>query len=158
MVNDAELVEVRLIGLPLRIQRVASEHTDGLMREFALLAEQVDADPEGVPRRLIRLSRALRERFETFSAAPQAQLQKALERGDEAIDLTYRVPQEVSPAANELAQLLAEADAYCAAGKDLLTLVAPGKVVAYRNWFLGEFIRQVAGEPPTPWNEAAKIS
>lgn len=152
--NDLDLVEVRLIGIPLAIHRVASEHMDGLNREFTLLALQADADPAGVPARLIALSRELSERFRGFAAGPQAQLDAARERGEEQLDLTYRVPRDTGSAAKRLADMLEEADAYCRAGTDLLTLVAPGIVVTYRNWFLNEFARQVQGQPPLPWSQA----
>jgi hypothetical protein len=150
---DDDLVEVRLIGIPLAIHRMALEHQDGLNREFALLSMQVGADPEGVPVRLVSLSRQLTERFNAFSAGPRAELQAAMDRGEERVDLTYRVPREAGPAAQQLGNLLAEADGYCLAGKDLLTLVAPGKVVAYRNWFVDEFVRQTRGEKPRAWDE-----
>jgi hypothetical protein len=32
-----------------------------------------------------------------------------------------------------------------------LTLVTPPEAVAFRTWFLEEFVRQVAGEDPLPW-------
>jgi hypothetical protein len=156
--EDSDLVEVRLLGIPVAIHRMALEHHDGLDREFALLSMQADADAEGIPARLIGLSRQLRERFNAFSAGPRAELQAAMDRGDERIDLTYRVPREAGAAARQLGDLLVEADAYCLAGRDLLTLVAPGKVVTYRNWFIDEFVRQTKGEEPRSWNEVQKAS
>ena len=150
--NDSDLVEVRLIGIPLSIHRLASEHQDGLKREFAFLARQADADPSGIPARLLTLSKELNENFQAFSAGPAAALEEALERGEEQIDLSFLVPRAVAGAARLMADLLAEADAYCVTGKDLLTLVAPGNVVTYRNWFLEEFVRQTNGEQPRPWS------
>jgi hypothetical protein len=150
--SEADLVTVRLIGVPLSIHRSAAEHQDGLKREFAFLESQADADPAGVPARLLKLSKELTERFQSFSAGPNAVLEEALERGAEQIDLLFRVPRTAAEAARMFADLLAEADAYCLTGKELLTLVAPGSVVIYRNWFLDEFVRQINGEPPRPWS------
>ena len=54
-------------------------------------------------------------------------------------------------AAAEFDALLDEADDYCRAGETLLTLATPAPALAFRRWFLGEFVRQAAGEPPRPW-------
>ncbi len=155
MMNDVEttstLFEVHLVGVPVAIHAEAQEHQDNLRREFAFIAES--SDPESTPPRLLRLTQRLRDRFEEFSEGPARRMEEALERGEESIDLVYRVPAEVGPAAAELARLLAEADAYCLTGNGLLTLAAPGRVVAYREWFLGELIRQTDGEEPIPWPE-----
>jgi hypothetical protein len=151
-VNESDLVEVRLIGIPLSIHRSASEHQDGLKREFALITSQAGVEPAGVPARLLSLSRELDERFQSFTAGPTVALEEALERGEEQIDLLFMVPRTAAEAASKLADLLAEADAYCLTGKDLLTLVAPGTVVIYRNWLLDEFVRQINGEQPRPWS------
>lgn len=150
--SDSDLVEVRLIGIPLSIHRLASEHEEGLKREFAFLARQADADPTGIPARLLALSRELQEKFQAFSSGPAAALDEALGRGEEQIDLLFLVPPALAGAARLMADLLEEADAYCLTGKDLLTLVAPGRVVTYRNWFLDEFVRQINGEQPRPWS------
>jgi anti-sigma B factor antagonist len=32
-----------------------------------------------------------------------------------------------------------------------MTLAAPPEAVQFREWFLGEFVRQARGEPPSPW-------
>lgn len=156
LLNETPLVRVQLIGMPLQLMRTASEHNDGLKREFAFLAAQADADPEGVPARLITLSKELDERFQAFSAGPTAEMQQAMDRGDEEIDLVFVIPPAVAEGAQMLAGLLEEADAYCAAGKEMLTLVATGDVVVYRNWVLEEFVRQVNGEEPRPWITVAR--
>ncbi len=46
-----------------------------------------------------------------------------------------------------------EADDYCRAGQHLLTLVTPPEALAFRRWYLGEFVRQIAGEQPRPWTD-----
>ncbi|MGQ0678321.1 MAG: hypothetical protein ACT4OM_01450 [Actinomycetota bacterium] len=151
--NAPELIEVKLLDLPLDLHRAAREHQDGLDREFLLLSKQFDADPAGVPFRLISLSRELHQMFSSFSAGPTAELESALEQGEERIDLLFNVPPEVAPGARHLADLLNEADAYCRAGTEMLTLVAPETIVTYRNWFLEEFERQIQGMAPRPWSE-----
>ncbi len=151
-----ELVEVRLLNLSLAAYRRTSEHHDELLREFALIAEarRVSDGPAAgqadVPDRLLALIADLTARFSAFTSEPSAALRDALDRGDEHVDLVYRVPPEAGPAAEQFDRLLDEADQFCRAG-DLLTLATPPDAAAMRRWFLQEFVAQIAGAPPTPW-------
>ena len=148
-----ELVEVRLLGLPLDVYRRSAEHHDELQREFALITEGRREDVGGddaVPARLLALIADLVVRFSGFTAGTTTELRAAAARGDASIDLTYLLPAEVGPAAREFDHMLDEADEFCRAG-DLLTLASPPDVLAFRRWFLGEFVAQLAGAKPTPW-------
>ena len=49
--------------------------------------------------------------------------------------------------------MLDEADVFCREG-ELLTLATPADEVAFRRWFLNEFVRQLRGEPPRRWSGA----
>ena len=150
MNGDAQLVDVVLLGLPVEVHRRTSEHSDELQREFALLLASSAAGAD-VPQRLLALVEELGTRYRGFTEGSQQQLLDALERGDESIDLLYRVPRDVGDAVARLNGLLDEADDFCRNG-DLLTLAAPEEALAYRRWFLGEFQRQAEGEAPTPWS------
>jgi hypothetical protein len=146
------LVEVKLVGLPLDIHRVAQEHNDELMREFALLAaQQAEPGSHDVPARLLAVGDELQSRYGSFTQSATAELQAALERGDPSIDLVFVVPEDVAGDVDELNRILDEADDFCRKGGPLLTLATPAAVVAYRRWFLDEFIRQAHGQPPRPW-------
>lgn len=142
-----DLVTVRILGLPLDVLQRSSEHTDELLREFALIREE---GSDQVPARLLALVEELRGRFGSFSEVARLATDAALERGDETIDLTYEVPQAVAAAARQLGALLDEADDFCRSG-DLLTLATRPEGVAFRRWYLAEFERQVDGHPPRPW-------
>jgi hypothetical protein len=147
-----ELIEVRIVGLPVDVYREAAEHTDELMREFALMAADPGAHGDAaVPTRLLSLVEELRTRFSGFTAQPDAELNEASIRGDSTLDLFFLVPPDAARGAADLDQLLDEADAFCRSG-DLLTLATPPEVVAFRRWFLREFVRQSRGEPPVPWS------
>ena len=148
-VPGAALVEVRILGLPLRVYARAAEHGDELFREFALVASRDPADDASVPARLLALVADL-GRFSSFTAAAGADLQAALGRGDDEVDLSYRVPPEAAQAVVELDRLLDEAEAYCRS-EDLLTLAAPPDALAFRRWYLAEFVRQAAGGAPRRW-------
>ena len=149
------LLEVHLIGIPLRLQAEATEHFDELAREFAHLAAGQEGPHQDVPERLLALQAALDERFSGFTQAQRDETAAALDRGDESLDLSYRVPQEAGLAAAALDAMLDEADAYCAAGEFLLTLQTPPGALAYRRWLLGQFTGQLSGAPPVAWPDWA---
>jgi hypothetical protein len=150
--DAASLVTVRLVGLPVEVHARTAEHSDELMREFTYLRAQ-SSDPDGgdVPTRLLELVEEIRVRFTGFTSASQAELEDAIARGLEEIDLEYQVPASVAEACIQLRDLLDEADRFCLAGDHLLTLATPPDAVAYRNWFLDEFVRQSAGGEPRRW-------
>ncbi len=153
MTSPAPLVEVQILEMPLDVYREASEHTDELLREFTLMRESETTSPPNVPDRLVALMDELTERFSGFTTQQEADLRAATERGDETLDLCYRVPPEVKEACVALEQMLDEADEFCRSGDALLTLASSPRTVAFRRWFLGEFIRQVEGHRPMPWRE-----
>jgi hypothetical protein len=93
----------------------------------------------------------LEGRFGAFTSEPTAALAEAMARGDETVDLVYRVPSGVREAALELDALLDEADAFCLSGEHLLTLATPPEPLRFRRWFLTEFVAQIDGAAPTAW-------
>jgi hypothetical protein len=144
------LVTVSVVGVPMDVYLAASEHGDELMREFALIAAGTARDEAAVPVRLTALVEELRARFSGFTLRPESELAQAAARGDATIDVSYTIPPEAAQAAAELGTLLDEADEFCRAG-DLLTLATPPQAVAFRRWFLEEFVRQSAGLAPIAW-------
>jgi hypothetical protein len=145
----SDLVRVSILGMPLAVMQRSSEHSDELLREFALIRSE---SCDHVPARLLALIEELRGRFGSFSEGPRKAMQAALERGDETIDLHYELPPTVAAAARQLGDLLDEADEFCRSG-DLLTLATQPEGVAFRRWYLDEFRRQVDGLPPRPWGD-----
>lgn len=142
-----ETVEIRLLRYPLRLGARATQYYNDVFREFALIA--ADSDPTAVPVRLLALVDALGRRY-----APQveheAERDEALARGETARDFVLRLPDSVGAASRELDAMLDESDRFCEEGV-LLTLAAPGDVVAFRRWYLDEIARQCAGEPARAW-------
>jgi hypothetical protein len=143
----SDLVGVLILRLPLPLYQRASEHSDELLREFALIRED---SSDHVPSRLLALIEELNARFAGFTSGPSSALHEALDRGDGEVDLRYDVPPDVADGARRLGTLLDEADDFCRSG-DLLTLATLPESVAFRRWFLDEFVRQTSGEPPRPW-------
>jgi hypothetical protein len=147
-----DLVEVRLLRLPIEVHRAAAEHSDELQREFALLqVQQSDRETPDVPARLLALIDDLGERFAGFTESTQADLEDAMDRGEASVDLVFRVPPAAKEAAEVLGALLDEADDFCRDG-GLMTLATPAEALAYRRWYLDEFTRQIDGLAPSPWS------
>ncbi len=150
-----EVRTVRMLQLPVQVWAASQEHHDELLREFALMTVgQADADTVSapVPNRLLRVVHELTSRYSNRSDEQRAQLFAAAARGERVIDeLDYELPPAVGPACQELARILAEADDYCREGEHLLTLATPDDLRLFRDWYLGEIVRQLEGAPPEPW-------
>jgi hypothetical protein len=153
-VTELEIVQVRLRELPVPVWARTQQATDELLREFALAsAAPADEHKHPLPARLTALIASLTERFAGVSSEQEQQLFDAADAGVPVIpELVFTVPAEAAAASRALGDMLDEADDYCRAGRHLLTLAAPDEVVAFRRWYLSEFIRQTDGEPPVPWS------
>jgi hypothetical protein len=142
------LVEVRIIGLPLGLWAATQEHIDGLLREFTLLiAGRQQGLGHHEPRQLLDVVAEIQADYEG-TTAQQQQLVDAFESGAETIDLTELVPTTTAIACTRLGEALDAADRYCRQGDHLLSLATPLEALAFRRWYLGEFIAQINGEPP----------
>jgi hypothetical protein len=150
----SELVRVRFLQLPVSTMLRSNDHTRELMREFALIQLSDEHAKQGVPPRLIEVVERHRQEFSTIHFHGFDQVARAAERGDPEIDMEMDLPPAAGPAALEMRATLLEADEFCMRGA-LLTLMAPADLVEFRDWFLGEVVRQIDGEPPTPWPVAA---
>lgn len=148
-----DLVDVRILGVPLELWARAQEHIDGLLREFTLLVSGAGTGlSPPVPARLLALVDKLERDYAAMTSEQEQQLIAASAAGTQAIDLTYRVPAHAADDAAALQSALSAADEFCRSGEHLLTVVTPPDALAFRQWYLGEFIRQIAGEPPRPWS------
>jgi hypothetical protein len=148
------LVEVHLLRLPLEVWQRTQEHVDGLLREFTLIVQD-DQGRAATPGRLLGLIDELTAGYGEFSAEQRLEMEAALQRGEQDIDLRYEVPPAAAGAARQLGDMLDEADEYCRTGDHLLTLATPPEALRFRRWFIGEFVDQVEGKPPTPWPDFA---
>jgi hypothetical protein len=147
-------IEVVLNNFPLQVFAEARQRHDDLMREFALLAVRPPSDDaRPLPHRLLELIDILGRQYGGSTDRGDKGRDEAAERGELAMDLRYVVPVSIGPAMERLAQLMAEADEFCAS-EDLLTLAPDEVSVRFRQWFCQEFIDQAAGRPPTAWDGA----
>lgn len=152
--TTVELVEVRMLQLPVSVWSRSQEQHDALMREFALMSVPSDEEDRqrDVPSRLTELMAQLTSDFEDVATEQEEQLFAAAGAGQPVIDeLVYRVPAAVAPACQALGEMLDEADEYCRQGQHLLTLAADEELVRFRWWFLDQFISQAGGAAPVAW-------
>src|SRR3954447_6052569 len=148
------MARIHVLELPVELWRRTQEHTDELIREFMLIAsEERQEQPSGhtVPTRLLMVIDELTQRYAGFGDENETRLADAAERGDASIDLVYDLPVDVSGDVRRLGGVLDEADEFCRQGEHLLTLATPADQVRFRRWFLDEMVRQIAGDPATPW-------
>ena len=149
----AELVEVVLLNFPLDVYQRAQEHADGLVREFALIAQdRAGGNRVDLPVRLLAIVDALSAQYADISAGTEAERDDAIDRGETFMDLRYLVPAAAAEASRALAAIFDEADDYCREGEHLLSLATPPESLAFRNWFINEFVAQIGGAAPVPWS------
>lgn len=154
--TDHATVTVRLLGLPVRLHQDGVAHVEAIRREFDILHAADEED--SVPRRLARLMGELRGRYGGLDGEVALDLDGAIDAALDVTDVAVEVPHEATELIARFAALLDEVDEYCRAGEHLLTLAAPPESVAYRRWFFGEFVAQLAGRAPVPWNGVAAES
>ena len=148
--DDADLRTVRLLRMPIALFLRAREHHDELIREFTLMAIRSNTHP-ALPPRLRELVDILGRRFGATASRADMERDAAIERGDATVDLTYHVPASLAVDLQMLTQLMDDADDFCRM-EQLLTLPRDRSMVAFGHWYNNEFLRQLDGLPPTPWN------
>ena len=148
--GDDTIHEVKLLNMPVRLLASGRQHHDELMHEFAVLAVSLE-DRGSVPARMLEMIDTLGTKYGRAADRPDALVDAAIERGDDTIDLTYQVPAHVVHAADALERMMDEADEFCR-NEQMLTLSRSDVQKRFAKWYLEEFRRQVAGEPPQPWD------
>ena len=138
-----------LLQFPVRRFRAARQHRESLLREFAIIATGGGAEAD-VPKRLVEIARLHEDRYGGIAPEADRAVEDAYQRGLEYIDVEVDVPPAIAGDTVDLAGVLLEVDDYIRTGQ-LLTVAPSIEVKLFWIWFLGEFVRQVNGFPPTPW-------
>ena len=142
--------EVRLINVPVRLFAAGRQHHDELLHEFAILAVSLE-DRSSVPVRMLSLIDELGTRYGRAADRPDDIIDAAIAQGIDSVDLTYQVPTHVVEAADALERMMDEADEFCRR-EQMLTTARSELQRRLARWYLDEFRRQIAGEPPQPWD------
>jgi hypothetical protein len=146
---------IELRGYPVQLGNEVAEHIEEWMREFRLIALSREAGTArlDVPDRLLEMVDALTRQYAAELDEPEQRRLAAAARGDRTVDLVYPVRPETEQVVTAWQTMLGEVDEYCRK-EDLLTLQRPPEQVALQDWILDEFLRQIAGESPRPWQDA----
>ncbi len=147
-------MQLELLNFPVdRFQR-ALQHAAAVQRELDVL--RVEGARAGrLPRRSDEIIADLDARFTGYRATMDM-LDGLVAQGTTHADVQIPVlgdPEERATAVQALADLLDEMDAYCEAGDQLLTVVTPPDLRAFRAWLFAEVIGQLRGATPTAWQE-----
>jgi anti-sigma regulatory factor (Ser/Thr protein kinase) len=142
-------VDVRVLGVPLRLYVGFQQHFRELRREVRLLAI---AHEDHYP-----LAKSLSDLFGTLERQLRdgiglTDLEGALAHQAEIADLSVTMPREAATTLRSFVDLLDVADRFCRQER-LLSLARTDEQRAFQRWFLGEYIRQAAGAQPEPWVE-----
>jgi len=79
------------------------------------------------------------------------QVDAAIANGAESVDVAYQVPTSAATTMSRLLDLSEAVDRFCIEEKLLMLAASPAQR-ALQRWYLGEFVRQAAGEDPVPWS------
>jgi hypothetical protein len=142
-----EHVDIELRGLPVQLFERFRAWFLELRRELRLLALAHGSDYP-VAKQLSDL--AVRLDIEQRHTTGLAALDAAVAAGSERIDLSLRVPKATPATMAELHDLLERAEQFCQEQR-LLAVASTPQQLALQRWYLGEYVRQGAGERPTPW-------
>jgi anti-sigma regulatory factor (Ser/Thr protein kinase) len=146
--GDAQdTVQVRLLGMPVRVFAHYRLWYDELRRELRLLALSHGTEYP-VAQELSALTSTVDA--ERRRARGVEKLDAAIASGRDSVDLVYDVPATVPATMARLHRVLLDADAFCRENQ-LLTAAPTRQLLDLRDWYLGEFERQGRGEQPRPW-------
>jgi anti-sigma regulatory factor (Ser/Thr protein kinase) len=155
--NGAVAGQVVYVGYPVVLSMRLQEHYEALTRECQLLwaaakrANGGTAPRTEVPHRLAQLAEEMAGRYVEDRSEPERRRLDAFARGDATIDLAYPIIPEMKKQIVVIRDVLAEMDEY-SRRNELLTLSTPADINALTAWVLEEYLRQVDGEPPRPWD------
>ena len=145
--DPAQLVPVRLVGMPVHVFGAFRVWYAEIRRELRLLAF-AHSDEYPVAAELSAIS--LQVEQERRQARGVERLDAALTAGLERVDLDYLVPPSSATTMARLADLLDRVDDFSREHR-LLTMPAVPQQVALRRWYSHEFTRQSQGLDPLPW-------
>lgn len=142
-----EQIVVQLLEMPVQVFARFRIWFLELRRELRLLALVHGADYP-VAKELSDLTEQLEEeRRNPFGIEA---LDSAIAEGVDRLNLDHAVSATAPTTMARLLDILERADQFCREQR-LLSLAGTAQQQSLQRWYLGEFIRQGAGEAPTPW-------
>ena len=153
--SAATVHRVTLGEVPTELLMAAKIHVDNLVREFALAAAGArSGETAPIPPQLAELIEEVTTRFADARDAIKRQALEAATSGAPRVRLELALPVSAADAGEDYLRALDDVDAYCRAAR-LLTMETPPQHRVFRQWYVGELVRQLRaaakGEsPPAP--------
>ncbi|KQQ42881.1 ATP-binding protein [Nocardioides sp. Leaf307] len=144
-------VAVSVHGVPLDRYVAFQRHFRELRREVRLLALAHESEYP-LAKDLSDLFGDLERQLRGGSVGPD--VDRAVAEGRTHLDLDLLVSRAASGSMQQFIDLLDMADVFCREQR-LLSLARTPEQRRFQQWYLGEFVRQVAGEEPLPWRDPA---
>lgn len=145
--GPTETIQIHLLGMPVLAFGELRRHYNELRRELRLLAL---ANPQRYPLAVEVSEVTLQVEVERRQSTGLDRLADAEAKGAEKVDLVYTTPATAPATMARLSDLLSQATVFFD-DEALLSLRPTERQQQVQSWYLGEFIRQGAGEEPTPW-------
>lgn len=143
-----ETIEIRLLGMPVAGFRDLRRHYHELRRELRLLAL---TDPDRYPFAAELSDVAMQVEQERRQSQGVERLAQAEADNEEGVDLVYVIPASAPVTMGRLADLMKRSEEFFES--ESLTYLSPSpRQREVQEWYLGEFVRQGAGEKPIPWS------
>jgi hypothetical protein len=149
-----DMLEVRLLGMPVELFSHLRRHFNELGRELRLLAL---SEPDRYPLAVEFSDLFLQVEYERRQVAGLDVLDRAMDEGGGTVDLTYLTPPTAPATMARLRQVLDQVHTQLS-GRVLLSVPPPRELIALQDWYLGEFARQGAGEQPVRWTGPLRLT
>ena len=152
-VSREEMLEIRLLGMPVELFSHLRRHFNEIGRELRLLAL---SEPDRFPLAVEFSELFLQVEYERRQVAGVDVLDRAIDEGGGSVDLTYLTPPTAPATMGRLREVIDLVHAQLS-GHVLLSVPPPPDLLALGDWYLGEFARQGAGEEPIRWTGPLRL-
>lgn len=140
--------DILLLDLPVLLWAEAKDRHDALV---AALTERPGRDASAAPARFRAAVERLSGEFAEHVAPSELELRLAAERRIQQLDVALSVPAHARDDLAVLCDTYDQTEAY-ARRRKLIDSVAPGEVVKFRHWVIGQIVAQLDGAFPSPWS------
>ena len=151
--DPSNFLTVRLLGMPVDLFAHLRRHFNELGRELRLLAI---TDGHRYPLAVQFAETYLQVEYERRQVVGLDALDQAMTDGTASTDLTYLTPPTAPATMQRLSGLLDEVYDRLS-GSVLLSVRPPDDLIDLKQWYLGEFGRQEAGDEPTRWDGPMRL-
>ena len=151
-----ELFQVRMLQVPLLLRERSRQQGADLLREMTLVRAGLPP-ADGTPASgLLQLAEELELVYGPYIAGSTQEMDAALDRGEDVVaEVVYWIPEIATAFMEHVRAVLARVEEYCRSDAYLLTLAPDPDIAGYRDWSIGEVLRQRGGLAPVPWPQYA---